>query len=182
MEQGKPESAAPDRGTQSITRQAFLKLSSILLGALIGVVMLVPMVVNLIATTCRRKKLFFSKVGEMDSLEIGKPYSLPFPFEKVDAYIHTQVHHEVWVIKHSDTIVTVYSPICPHLGCHYTRHPQKHAFICPCHGSVFTTTGKVVGGPAPRPLDTLPHDVKDGVLYVKWERFEAGVPQKIVVS
>ncbi len=41
--------------------------------------------------------------------------------------------------------------------------------------------GKVLGGPSPRPLDTLPHKIQNGVLFVKWERFKIGVRQEIIV-
>ena len=51
------------------------------------------------------------------------------------------------------TEVTAYSPICPHLGCHYYDwNPQSKTFVCPCHGSVYSIHGKILGGPAPRPL------------------------------
>lgn len=47
------------------------------------------------------------------------------------------------------------SAICTHLGCTVARDPNGGGFHCPCHGSVFTADGKVIGGPAPRPLDWL---------------------------
>jgi len=50
------------------------------------------------------------------------------------------------------------SAICTHLGCSYKpfgppepEYPIVHA-RCPCHGSVFARDGRVLGGPAPRPL------------------------------
>lgn len=50
------------------------------------------------------------------------------------------------------------SMTCTHLGCAYKpfgpadkEHPMVHAH-CPCHGSVFSRDGRVLGGPAPRPL------------------------------
>jgi len=50
------------------------------------------------------------------------------------------------------------SAICTHLGCSYKpfgppepEYPMVHA-RCPCHGSVFARDGRVLGGPAPRPL------------------------------
>ena len=49
------------------------------------------------------------------------------------------------------------------------------AFQAPCHASVFTIDGRVVSGPAPRPLDTLPAQVRQGILYVEWEQFEVGI-------
>lgn len=50
------------------------------------------------------------------------------------------------------------SGICTHLGCAYKPyqppdedHGVMHAH-CPCHGSIFARDGRVLGGPAPRPL------------------------------
>lgn len=43
------------------------------------------------------------------------------------------------------------SAVCTHLGC--TPRLDDDAFICPCHGSRFTRSDRVVNGPATRPLD-----------------------------
>jgi Rieske Fe-S protein len=42
---------------------------------------------------------------------------------------------------------------CAHLGCpvRYIQASQK--FVCPCHGGVYDSQGKVEGGPPVRPLD-----------------------------
>lgn len=45
------------------------------------------------------------------------------------------------------------SAICTHLGCTVAR--SKEGFACPCHGSKFDNAGRVVAGPAPRPLPWL---------------------------
>jgi cytochrome b6-f complex iron-sulfur subunit len=42
---------------------------------------------------------------------------------------------------------------CTHLGC--TVNATAKGFVCPCHGSMFTTGGDVVKGPANRPLKRL---------------------------
>ncbi len=42
---------------------------------------------------------------------------------------------------------------CTHLGCTVAR--TKEGFACPCHGSRFDGRGRVIGGPAPRPLPWL---------------------------
>jgi Rieske Fe-S protein len=46
------------------------------------------------------------------------------------------------------------SPICTHLGC--TVEVQGAYLVCPCHGSTYERTGKVVRGPAERPLRRYP--------------------------
>ncbi len=49
------------------------------------------------------------------------------------------------------------SLVCTHLGCTVEVTPKTVA--CPCHGSVFDRSGKVVRGPADRPLER--YDVED---------------------
>lgn len=45
------------------------------------------------------------------------------------------------------------SLVCTHLGCTVTV--SEDALSCPCHGSRFDRQGKVLGGPADRPLVRL---------------------------
>lgn len=52
------------------------------------------------------------------------------------------------------------SAICTHMGC--TVAPSGDELHCPCHGSVYDATGKVVHGPAPRPLPRIPVTVRGG--------------------
>jgi len=47
-----------------------------------------------------------------------------------------------------------FSAHCTHLGCKI-KHVENDAFICPCHGSVFSLTGQVEKGPATRNLEML---------------------------
>jgi nitrite reductase/ring-hydroxylating ferredoxin subunit len=42
------------------------------------------------------------------------------------------------------------SSVCTHLGCN-VKHIGA-GFECPCHGSTFDPSGRVISGPAPRPL------------------------------
>ena len=42
------------------------------------------------------------------------------------------------------------SSVCTHLGCNVKRIGA--GFECPCHGSTFDQNGRVLSGPAPRPL------------------------------
>lgn len=42
--------------------------------------------------------------------------------------------------------------VCTHLGCVVPWNGSEGKFICPCHGSQYDKTGKVVRGPAPLSL------------------------------
>ncbi len=53
------------------------------------------------------------------------------------------------VYKDSQDHVKIFSAICPHLGGIVRWNDGEKTWDCPCHGSRFTTDGKVVNGPAP---------------------------------
>jgi ubiquinol-cytochrome c reductase iron-sulfur subunit len=60
--------------------------------------------------------------------------------------------------------IVVYSKICTHVGCPISLWEQQtHHLLCPCHQSTFDLAdgGKVVFGPAARPLPQLPIAVDD---------------------
>lgn len=178
------ETAGPggrDLPLSGTSRRGFLKLLIGVMSALVAAALAVPLIGMLVGPSSRRKGLQWSKVGDISSLSIDEPASMEFPFKTEDAYIRETVTNSVWVIKHWPSDVTVFSPICVHLGCHYDWHPETKEFVCPCHGSLYSITGKVLGGPAPRPLDTLPWKLQGEELYVEWERFQVGMSQKIRV-
>ncbi len=70
----------------------------------------------------------------------------------------------LYVVRLEDGFMALYRK-CTHLGCTVPWRPEKELFICPCHGSVYLRNGKRIAGPAPRPLDYFPLEIKeDGTL------------------
>jgi menaquinol-cytochrome c reductase iron-sulfur subunit len=162
-------------------RRRFLKYFIGLFSSLIGAALAIPFLSAVIGGSSRSKTGDFSSVGAVGSLPVGTPVDIAYTEMGSDAYLSQETVHHIWVVKRSASDVVVYSPICPHLGCRYDWDPGDSTFKCPCHGSVYKIDGTVVAGPAPRPLDTLPSEVKQGTLYVKWEQFKVGTPQKTQV-
>jgi Rieske Fe-S protein len=78
----------------------------------------------------------------------------------------------------------MFSSICPHLGCHFDWNDGANKFMCPCHGSQFTSYGQHIegAGPAPRSLDPLPIRERSGAAEITWIRYKQGVPDRFVVS
>jgi rieske iron-sulfur protein len=65
--------------------------------------------------------------------------------------------------------IVAYSSICTHTGCDVDDwEPAQRLLACQCHFSQFDPrdAGKVVDGPAPRPLPALPLKIVDGRLAV----------------
>jgi ubiquinol-cytochrome c reductase iron-sulfur subunit len=49
--------------------------------------------------------------------------------------------------------------ICTHLGCiPLARQGDYNGFFCPCHGSVYDTSGRIRRGPAPKNLELPPYE------------------------
>ena len=55
--------------------------------------------------------------------------------------------------KRSDWLVVVGT--CTHLGCIPNKNAQ--GWLCPCHGSVYDNSGRIITGPAPRNLEVPPY-------------------------
>ena len=61
----------------------------------------------------------------------------------------------VLVVRTSPTSnLSAVNPTCTHAGCPLTWAAKSQKFVCPCHASEFGTDGKVLKGPASKPLKT----------------------------
>jgi cytochrome b6-f complex iron-sulfur subunit len=56
------------------------------------------------------------------------------------------------LIINTGTQIVALSAICTHEGCTVGYHATAGDIECPCHGSVFSTSGSVITGPAPSAL------------------------------
>ena len=69
----------------------------------------------------------------------------------------------VALMRDGDTIYAL-ALVCTHLGCTVTV--TGSGLSCPCHGSRFDRQGRVLKGPADRPLNRLKVEEKDGLVEV----------------
>lgn len=100
--------------------------------------------------------------------------------------IHAAADRKGWGVNG----ILCYSKICTHVGCPISLwEDQTHQLLCPCHQSTFdlADNGRVVFGPAARPLPQLPIKVdSEGYLVAQsdfhepvgpsfWERGKGGI-------
>lgn len=80
---------------------------------------------------------------QVESLENGQALPFEFPGDVAGLLFRTK----------SSELGAV-NAVCTHAGCivNWSAENPAKAFGCPCHGSVFTIDGKVVQGPATKPL------------------------------
>jgi Rieske Fe-S protein len=63
----------------------------------------------------------------------------------------------------SDTAINVLTAICTHEACTVTGF-ESSQYVCPCHGSRYSTAGSVINGPAPLPLHQFTSAFANGTL------------------
>jgi Rieske Fe-S protein len=125
----------------------------------------------------------FVKIGKASSFKAGHPVKVDLFADKRDAWnriIKVKVG-SAWVLREGDKL-HAYSSVCPHLGCAVDFDGDVTKFKCPCHHSTFSLDGKVEGGPAPRAMDELELQEKDGDVLVRYQRFRQGISDKEVLA
>jgi len=59
------------------------------------------------------------------------------------------------LFKRSDGSLAAYSLLCTHVCCEVTYEASSKIFYCPCHGSEFDSSGRVIVGPARSSLPSI---------------------------
>ncbi len=174
-----PQPLVPGLSTPIGTRRTFFRWVTGAAASLIGLGLAIPLIGYVISPALKRREQSWVEVGSVDDLLVGKPKPLDYVQTIQDGWMASQTHKAVWAIKQADGQVTVFSPMCTHLGCGYRWEDADHKFKCPCHGSVYDADGKVLEGPAPRRLDVLPSKVEGGRLFVMYKEYKAGLSTSV---
>jgi len=161
------------------SRRKFFHWMTGIAASLIGLGLAIPLVGYVISPAFKRREQSWIDVGRERDLPVGKPKQLDYVTTLKDGWMETKAEKALWAVKQTDGQVTVFSPICPHLGCGYRWEDSDRTFKCPCHGSVFDISGKVMAGPAPRPLDVLPTKIENGHLFVIYKEYKAGLSKAV---
>ena len=121
----------------------------------------------------------WTNAGLLEDIPEHKPLKRSLVVSQEAGWGRVNLQKLVWIIR-SGNDFTVFSAVCPHLGC--TINEAAEGFICPCHGSAWDAQGKKIGGPAPRNLDVLEHRRNGDILEVRYQSFKQGVPGQEVVN
>jgi len=145
-------------GIQGITRRRFYIGAIYGLWAIISAALSLPALFYLLFPPKARKENEWVEAGDISKIAPDSPVEMSFRRNRVDGWKVISEKSTAWVVKHADNSVVAFGPQCTHLGCAYHWEEGKNEFLCPCHNSVFAVDGRVISGPAPRPLDH--YDVK----------------------
>ncbi len=146
---------------------------------LIGLALSIPLIGYVISPAFRRQARDWVEAGTVDGLKSGVPQEQTYRVTLQDGWMKTTATKSIWAVRQSEGEVTVFAPLCTHLGCGYHWDSDDLTFKCPCHNSIFSVDGKVIAGPAPWPLDRLPVKMEDGRLFIIYKQFKSGTSKQI---
>jgi len=159
-------------------RRTFFTWVTTAIAGFMGFALGIPLIGYFISPAMKRHEKTWASVGKIDDLPVGEPRSLDYRVTEIDGWMVSKAVKAIWALRQPDNKVIVYSPICPHLGCGFRWSGPDKKFKCPCHGSVYDLSGKVLAGPAPRSLDVLPSKVENGELQVMYKEFKSGLAEQ----
>ena len=157
--------------SEPISRREFIKGATAIIGGMITAVIGLPTIAYLIDPALKESaKEAWIPIGKFADIPIGKPSPFSFTRVQVNGWERTSTSHGGFVIRKSEDPkdLLILNSRCTHLGCTVNWKDEANAFLCPCHDAKFDATGKVLGGPPPRPLDRFAEFrvSEDGVLEI----------------
>ena len=138
----------------------------------------VPILGYTVYPAFRPREEDWADAGPVGKLEVNIPRETEIVHTMTSGYMKTNSVRSIWAFKTEDGKIVAYSPNCTHLGCAYQWEESRNRFECPCHNSIFDISGKVISGPAPRPLDTLPVRQEGERFSILYQEFKAGLPKR----
>jgi menaquinol-cytochrome c reductase iron-sulfur subunit len=144
---------SPEAEIYGSTRRAFHLAVVYVLGGIIALFMAIPTALYLLVPPKPRKESGWIDAGDVSQLVPGVPVELSFQESRLDGWRLETEKKTAWVVKERDNKIVAFGPQCTHLACAYHWEMEAGRFVCPCHGSNFSIEGKVLVGPAARPLD-----------------------------
>lgn len=138
---------------ESTTRRSFYVAAIYGIWGILTAALGLPALVYLLFPPRARKEEEWVEIGDVTKLAPNSPVEMVFRRNRVDGWKIVSEKSTAWVVKGADQRVVAFGSQCTHLGCAYHWDESRNEFLCPCHMSLFSMDGKVLAGPAPRPLD-----------------------------
>ena len=148
------------------TRRSFYTVLINLLGGLIAAIVAIPAAAYLLLKPKGDETDQLVEIGDAATLEVDQPKEVVFFRKRVEGWKSSKEKTTAWVVKNGSGEVVVFDPQCTHLACAYHWEDGQKMFLCPCHTSSFGIDGKVLGGPAPRPLDRYVTKIEGGKILI----------------
>jgi menaquinol-cytochrome c reductase iron-sulfur subunit len=156
------------QGTGKTTRRGALFTAGLVVDAIAGALLAVPLIGYLFSSALKHKDpRDWIALGAVDSFPEGQtrmatyrnPFTRPWDGQTADV--------PCWVRRVEGESFQVFAVNCTHLGCPVRWFQESGLFMCPCHGGVYYQDGSHASGPPPRGLFEYGYKVEAGQLWIK---------------
>ena len=153
------------REPRRLTRRQFDLLGTQAVGAIVALLLGIPIVGFIISPLFRRQPVYEAKVGDISAVAESEPtkFTVSFP---AGEWSTAQVNAAVYVVK-QDNRYTILSNVCTHMQCPVHWDDTIKQFLFPCHGGLYNIDGRNVGGPPPKPLPQYVYRIDGTTLYIE---------------
>lgn len=142
----------PDTTEAVLHRRHFLSRLSIWLGVLAGAVLSVPILAYLLSPLINPAARSWRTLGPIDQFKVGDTVAVAYDDPSPLPWAGQTARTSVWLRRSGQNDFTAFALNCTHLGCPVDWKPEAELFLCPCHGGVYYSDGRVAAGPPPKPL------------------------------
>ena len=153
------------RDPRRLSRRQFGLLGTQASGAVVAVLLGIPVVGFLISPLFRQQQVVWRKVGDISGVPDGEPTKFEVAFPQ-DVWTTAEENLAVYVVKAGNN-TKVFSNVCTHMQCPVRWEVALRQFLCPCHGGLYDINGANVGGPPPKPLPQYVHRIDGSTLFVQ---------------
>ncbi len=151
-----------DTSRHIVDRRQFLERPSLGLGAVCVAALAAPGIAFVLAPLLRKAPELWRTVGSLDDFEVGKTTNVRFLDASPLPWAGVTARTAAWLRRVNDEEFIAFAVNCSHLGCPVRWRQSENLFMCPCHGGVYYSDGRVAAGPPPRPLTRYPVRVRGG--------------------
>ena len=149
---------------EDMHRRSFLSKMAVAAGAVAAAIVVVPSIAFLLGL--RKAPLVWRAIGRVSDFQIGQTVEVSFADATSLPWAGVTAKTAAWLRRKSEDQFLAFSINCTHLGCPVRWLPDADLFMCPCHGGVFYSDGRVASGPPPKPLNTYPVRVNNGMVEI----------------
>ena len=147
-----------------VARRGFLSRLSLILGSVAALLVAIPSVGFLLGL--RKTPLVWRSVGSLDDFPVGRTVRVSFEDSSPLPWSGVVAQTAAWLRRVDGQRFIAFSVDCTHLGCPVRWLADADLFMCPCHGGVFYSDGRVASGPPPRRLTQYPVRVEGGTVQI----------------
>jgi Rieske Fe-S protein len=119
-----------------------------------------------VAPSFTRRQSAWLPAEELSALDDGVPKQIFLSLTRSDGATEVVDRRAVYLVRTGGSVRALDST-CTHLGCRTRFNPETSRIECPCHGGMYDATGRVIGGPPPSPLQTLPARIENARVFVE---------------